>query len=118
MARLSGHLTQVRASNREHHEHGEQQGGRGSAHAAVAVKARHRSRSARVALAERRKVGELCHRSSRLGVFDSLGEGIDAYCMDVGRSACPHKPGSQRHNDWLRGWDEAEAIDFEQRYDR
>ena len=47
----------------------------------------------------------------------AIDEGIDAYCMGVGRSACPHKPGSQRHRDWLLGWDEAEAIDFEQRYD-
>jgi ribosome modulation factor len=47
----------------------------------------------------------------------TIDEGIDAYCAGIPRSACPYKPDTPEHTDWLSGWDEAEAIDFEQRYD-
>ena len=41
---------------------------------------------------------------------DAVDEGADAYCAGVSRRDCPH----QNRIDWLRGWDEAERIDFEQ----
>src|SRR5262245_11182158 len=44
----------------------------------------------------------------------AFGEGLDAYCRGVPRAACPYAPGAPQHDDWLRGWDEAEAIDFEE----
>ena len=44
---------------------------------------------------------------------ETVDEGIDAYCQGVGRSACPYALGTPEHCDWLRGWDEAEEIDFE-----
>jgi len=43
-----------------------------------------------------------------------VDEGIDAYCQGVPRSACPYAPGTPEHRDWLYGWDEAEALDFEE----
>jgi ribosome modulation factor len=45
----------------------------------------------------------------------AVDEGIDAYCCGVSRNACPYKPGTPERDDWLHGWDEAEAIDFEDR---
>jgi len=41
-------------------------------------------------------------------------EGIDAYCVGVGRNACPYERGTPEHADWLRGWDEAEELDFDE----
>lgn len=43
----------------------------------------------------------------------AFDEGLDAYCLRIPRNACPHAPGTPEHHDWLRGWDEAEAIDRE-----
>ena len=48
-------------------------------------------------------------------VTTAVDEGIDAYCARVSRDACPYRPGTPEHRDWLCGWDDAEAIDFEQR---
>jgi len=45
---------------------------------------------------------------------DEVDEGADAYCAAVSRRDCPHPLGTQDRIDWLRGWDEAERIDFEQ----
>ena len=47
-----------------------------------------------------------------------VDEGIDAYCRGVPRSDCPYAPGTPEHRDWLCGWDEAEALDFEEYGDR
>jgi hypothetical protein len=41
-------------------------------------------------------------------------EGLDACCLRVPRNACPYKPGTSGHLDWLEGWGEAEAIDFDE----
>ena len=47
----------------------------------------------------------------------TFDEGLDAYCVGASRSACPYLPETPERQDWLRGWDEAEAIDFEDRWD-
>ena len=44
---------------------------------------------------------------------NAVDEGIDAYCQSVSRNACPYAPGTREREDWLRGWDEAEELDFE-----
>ena len=44
----------------------------------------------------------------------AVDEGIDAYCTDVPRGDCPYRPWVKEYYDWLSGWDEAEAIDFEE----
>ena len=44
----------------------------------------------------------------------AFDEGLDAYCMGVSRDGCPYAPGTPKHLEWLRGWDEAEALDFEE----
>ena len=44
---------------------------------------------------------------------EAIDEGIDAYCTGVPRGACPYRPSIKAYYDWLTGWDEAEAIDFE-----
>ena len=51
-----------------------------------------------------------------LGRMDTrqVEEGIDAYCVGVGRNACPYERGTPEHADWLRGWDEAEELDFDE----
>lgn len=40
-------------------------------------------------------------------------EGVDAYCMGSRRSDCPYNPGTVAHAEWLFGWDQAEAIDID-----
>ena len=45
---------------------------------------------------------------------DEVDEGADAYCAAVSRRDCPHPLGTQDRIDWLRGWDEAEEIDFQE----
>ena len=45
----------------------------------------------------------------------TVDEGVDAFCSGVSRNACPYGPDTLERVDWLRGWDEAEAIDFEDR---
>jgi len=45
---------------------------------------------------------------------NDFDEGIDAYCAYLGRNACPYQPGTSEGDEWLRGWDEAEEIDFEE----
>jgi ribosome modulation factor len=47
----------------------------------------------------------------------TFDEGLDAYCVGASRNACPYLPETPEHDDWLRGWDEAEALDFEDRKD-
>ena len=44
----------------------------------------------------------------------AVEEGIDAYCLGVPRHACPYPPSTKAYYDWLVGWDEAEAIEFEE----
>lgn len=44
----------------------------------------------------------------------AVEDGVDAYCLGVSRNACPYAPESGEHCDWLRGWDEAEEMDFEE----
>ena len=46
-------------------------------------------------------------------ITKQVDEGIDAYCQVVLRY-CPYAPGTPEHRDWLCGWDEAEAVDFEE----
>jgi ribosome modulation factor len=43
----------------------------------------------------------------------AVDEGVDAFCAGLPRNACPYEPGTPERSDWLRGWDEAEEIDFE-----
>ena len=45
---------------------------------------------------------------------NAVDEGIDAYCQSVSRNACPYAPGTREREDWLRGWDEAEELDFQE----
>jgi ribosome modulation factor len=47
--------------------------------------------------------------------MEHVDEGVDAYCIGTPRHGCPYEPGTQEHHDWLRGWDEAEEVDFEER---
>ena len=42
-----------------------------------------------------------------------IDEGVDAFCAGISRNACPYPLGSDEQRDWLRGWDEAEELDFE-----
>ena len=44
----------------------------------------------------------------------AVDEGVDAFCAGLCRHACPYDPGTVEHLDWMRGWDEAEAADFEE----
>ncbi|MFI0849142.1 Rmf/CrpP family protein [Mesorhizobium sp. IMUNJ 23232] len=44
---------------------------------------------------------------------DIVDEGVDAYCLGLLRPWCPYDEGTQAHRDWLRGWDQAEEIDIE-----
>ena len=49
--------------------------------------------------------------------MDSLqvvDEGFDAYHAGVSRHACPYSPWFKEYYDWLTGWDEAQAIAFEE----
>ena len=49
--------------------------------------------------------------------MDSLqvvDEGFDAYCAGFSRYACPYAPWIKEYYDWLTGWDEAQAIAFEE----
>lgn len=48
-------------------------------------------------------------------VSTAVYEGTDAYCDGLSRNSCPYVPGTPEHRDWLCGWDEAEALDFERR---
>jgi ribosome modulation factor len=45
---------------------------------------------------------------------NAVDEGVDAYCEGIPRDACPYDAGTQDHFDWLRGWDKAEELDFEE----
>ena len=44
----------------------------------------------------------------------AVDEGVDAYCASIPRRACPYELGTAGYLDWMRGWDEAEAADFEE----
>jgi hypothetical protein len=44
----------------------------------------------------------------------AVDEGVDAFCAGIPRNACAYEPGAAEHLDWMRGWDEAEAVDFEE----
>jgi ribosome modulation factor len=44
----------------------------------------------------------------------AVNEGVNAYRAGIPRDACPYDGGTQDHIDWLRGWDKAEELDFEQ----
>ena len=38
-------------------------------------------------------------------------EGIDAYCLGIPRFSCPYRPDTTEYRDWMRGWDDAERLD-------
>jgi ribosome modulation factor len=40
-------------------------------------------------------------------------EGFDAFCAGLPRSACPYAPATAEYQAWTSGWDDAEAVDFE-----
>jgi len=41
--------------------------------------------------------------------IEAISEGVNAYYHDVDRDACPYRPDTREHRDWLRGWDEAKV---------
>ena len=43
-----------------------------------------------------------------------VDEGFDAYHAGVSRYACPYSPWFKEYYDWLAGWDQAQAIVFEE----
>jgi ribosome modulation factor len=44
----------------------------------------------------------------------AVEEGTEAYSAAIPRDACPYPPGTQDHVDWLRGWEKAEEMEFEE----
>lgn len=37
-------------------------------------------------------------------------EGYDAFCEGTKLKKCPYKEGTKKHQEWVRGWKEAEKI--------
>lgn len=37
-------------------------------------------------------------------------EGYDAFCEGKKLKKCPYKEGTEKHKEWVKGWQEAERI--------
>ena len=44
----------------------------------------------------------------------AVEEGVDAYRAGIPRDAGPYDAGTPDHMDWLRGWEKAEEMEFEE----
>lgn len=49
------------------------------------------------------------------GMNDPFEEGTDAFCRGTPRNACPYPDGTQEHDDWVRGWDDAQRISHQEK---